>query len=75
MGQMKELVMEMEERIVGVIEEQAQDENVTSFPAFKQIVLDAYAAEPLLCHTPIDYVEETAYELFLDFVKFFQKKG
>jgi hypothetical protein len=75
MGQMKELVIEMEEHIAGVIDEQAENENVTSFPAYKQIVLNAYAAEPLLCHTPIDYVEEVAYELFLDFVKFFQKKG
>lgn len=58
MGAMKELVMNTEEKICDEIYEEAEE--CKNFADFLEIVSNAYAAEPLLCHTPKDYVQDVA---------------
>ena len=66
MGQMKEMVMDMEERILDVIYEQAEQSECKNFAEFEKIVMDAYLAEPLLCHTYVEDIKEVASQMWFD---------
>lgn len=66
MGQMKEMVMDMEERILDVIYERAEQSECKNFAEFENIVFDAYLAEPLLCWTAADDIKEVASQIWFD---------
>ena len=64
MGQMKEMVMDMEERVCDMCFSEA--ENYKNFAEFEEFVMNQFLAEPLLCHTDVEYIKECASTMWFD---------
>lgn len=70
MGQMKELVMELEEKVCQMCYDEADE--CDNFTEFHKLVLNAYASEDYLfsyTQHSTDYIQEVASQMWFDELK------
>lgn len=64
MGQMKEMMMDMEEKVCDMA--MCEADEYKNYAEFEEFVLNEYMAEPLLCWTDKDYIKEVASQMWFE---------